>query len=969
MANTYVDYTATAGQTDFAFSFPYLEDSHVVVEVEGVDQTLTTNYTIETSPAQKIVLSSPTTAIAGGELVRVKRVSDPSTNLVDFVNGSVLTETELDRAYLHNRYLAEEAYDGVNAGLGELEGSTNYNANNKQIKNLADGTLATDAVNKGYVDGQVALTNTNLAGFFKSTHTGNAVDNVFTLSFTPQTTEAEAYIVSIDGLVQVPDTDYTIGATDITFNTIPANSAEICVVATAAASVATVNEAQVTATGSSQARNLADRFADVVNVLDYGAVASTGTDNSAAFKAAIKAANGKLVVVPAGEYEISSGVDGVADSVSTLRLYAVGATILFDGTTFNFLSNIDTLEIEGGTYGSNTYDLTSGKVVYYDTSTTYSTLAIKDAIFQTDGTQEGAIEIDTACSVNEVTIDNCEFRNFSKKVLLLRSNSVDSTESRYKVTNCYFKNLGNSGGHACSAIIIGSNIDRVSSVEVSGNTIRNVLVSNSSGEDVHAILVYGESAVISGNHIENVKSDHGDDAEAIYVKCAFSRITNNYVLNGGNSHDGAISVKGRGVEGADQFSDYTLVSNNVVEFTDIDFDCPALGVQRSHCIVSNNILKDLRSTRTALNYSHAIALGTAVEGVSNVVVSNNVINGFRDFIGSGIVLGSASFYARLTDDIIVESNTVTNLKGGYGFYYRNDARIDTRPMTFASSDSSITLSAGEFDPTIHAAGKVITVQGTSSNDGDYTIASYVDHTKVTLTTSVTNESHGGATIIRKNTGPIKIVGNNLSGDGGLFGIRNITGGAKTSSLEIANNTFKGFNYVYRLDLANAINELLLTDNVYTYNTAVKYGITADSIIEGDRDQGTWTPTWSGTGITYSEQIGNWYVSGPLVYINFYIKFQGTMPSTTAEIALPQNPMTLGTSDVNFATKAAKYVNGKLTNANNFQIMARNGSVLRFYNENGSVQYDVDELFNNASGATYNEISGQLMFQKSLLSGE
>jgi hypothetical protein len=289
MANTYVDYTATAGQTDFAFSFPFLEDSHVVVEVEGVNQALTTNYTIETSPAQKIVLSNPTTAIAGGELVRVKRVSDPSTDLVDFENGSVLTETELDRAYRHNRYLAEEAYDGVNAGLGEVEGSTNYNANNKQIKNLADGTLATDAVNKGYVDGQVALTNTNLAGFFKSTHTGNAVDNVFTLSFTPQTTEAEAYIVSIDGLVQVPDTDYTIGATDITFNTIPANSAEICVVATAASSVATVNEAQVTATGSTTSRNLADRFAEQVNVLDYGADPTGATDSTDAFNLALKA--------------------------------------------------------------------------------------------------------------------------------------------------------------------------------------------------------------------------------------------------------------------------------------------------------------------------------------------------------------------------------------------------------------------------------------------------------------------------------------------------------------------------------------------------------------------------------------------------------------------------------------------------------------------------------------------------------
>ena len=309
MPNTYVDYPATAGQTDFAFSFPYLEDSHVVVEVEGVNQTLTTNYTIETSPAQKIVLSSPTTAIAGGELVRVKRVSAPDENLVDFVNGSVLTETELDRAYLHNRYLSEEAYDGVNAGLGELEGSTNYNANNKQIKNLADGTLATDAVNKGYVDTQIALTDTNLAGFFKSTHTGNGTDNVFTLSFTPQTTEAEAYIVSIDGLVQVPDTDYTIGATDITFNTIPANSAEICVVATAGSSVATVNEAQVTATGSTTARSLADRFADVVNVLDYG-VKNDGTEpsgdsNATRIQAAINASS-HTVYFPKGTYNVTS---------------------------------------------------------------------------------------------------------------------------------------------------------------------------------------------------------------------------------------------------------------------------------------------------------------------------------------------------------------------------------------------------------------------------------------------------------------------------------------------------------------------------------------------------------------------------------------------------------------------------------------------------------------------------------------
>jgi parallel beta-helix repeat protein len=374
MANTYQDYTATAGQTDFAFNFPYLEDEHVIVEIEGVDQTITTNYTIETSPTQRINLSNPTTALAGGELVRIKRRSAPNTNLVDFVNGSVLTETELDRAYLHNRYLAEEATEGADAGLKELEGSTNFNANNKQIKNLADGTLATDAVNKQYVDTQIALTDTNLAGFYKSTHTGNAVDNVFTLSFTPQTTDAKAYIVSIDGLVQVPDTDYTIGATAITFNTIPANSTEICVVATAAASVATVNEAQVTSTGSSTARTIADRFGDVVNVLDFipsnlhaeikGGTPTTAVDSY--IQSAIdQAASAGTVYFPNGIYLISSSL--LIPTTSSITLLGNGTKTTLRPTTTTVTPTIDVngnggpsvifkgLKFEGitGSYGSS----------------------------------------------------------------------------------------------------------------------------------------------------------------------------------------------------------------------------------------------------------------------------------------------------------------------------------------------------------------------------------------------------------------------------------------------------------------------------------------------------------------------------------------------------------------------------------------------------------------------------------------
>ena len=90
MAITYVDYTATGGQTDFDFTFPYLEDEHVKVEINGAD---TTDFTIVASPSTKVVLDSGATA---GDKVRVRRRSAPNQNLVDFVNGSVLTESELD---------------------------------------------------------------------------------------------------------------------------------------------------------------------------------------------------------------------------------------------------------------------------------------------------------------------------------------------------------------------------------------------------------------------------------------------------------------------------------------------------------------------------------------------------------------------------------------------------------------------------------------------------------------------------------------------------------------------------------------------------------------------------------------------------------------------------------------------------------------------------------------------------------
>lgn len=127
MANTYVDYTATSGQTDFAFTFPYLKDTHVIVSIDGtetdVNDTGAGSFTIVTSPSSTLVrLDSGATA---GANVRVKRNSLGKGNLdttaiVDYNDGSVLTEKDLDDAYLHNFYLSQEAVENADSGLGKI---------------------------------------------------------------------------------------------------------------------------------------------------------------------------------------------------------------------------------------------------------------------------------------------------------------------------------------------------------------------------------------------------------------------------------------------------------------------------------------------------------------------------------------------------------------------------------------------------------------------------------------------------------------------------------------------------------------------------------------------------------------------------------------------------------------------------------------------------------------------------------
>lgn len=80
-----------------------------------------------------------------------------------------------------------------------------------------------------------------------------------------------------------------------------------------------ISNRYVKAEGSTELRALGERFADIVNVKDYGAVGDGVHDDTTAFEKAAEAANkGAVVFVPTGSYVLSKNVPGMF--VSTGRV-------------------------------------------------------------------------------------------------------------------------------------------------------------------------------------------------------------------------------------------------------------------------------------------------------------------------------------------------------------------------------------------------------------------------------------------------------------------------------------------------------------------------------------------------------------------------------------------------------------------------------------------------------------------------
>ena len=129
-------YTADGNTNQFDITFSYIDSTHVKVFVNNVEDTSFTFVTttrIQTS-------STPT----NGQVVKIERQTPTNARLVDFQDGSVLTETDLDKSANQNFFIVQENVDDIADKLGKNNTLflqlTKANRNLPMAKNLENNS-------------------------------------------------------------------------------------------------------------------------------------------------------------------------------------------------------------------------------------------------------------------------------------------------------------------------------------------------------------------------------------------------------------------------------------------------------------------------------------------------------------------------------------------------------------------------------------------------------------------------------------------------------------------------------------------------------------------------------------------------------------------------------------------------------------------------------------------------------------
>ena len=486
----------------------------------------------------------------------------------------------------------------------------------------------------------------------------------------------------------------------------------------------------VTATGSTTARLLSARFAEVVNVRDYGAIGDGVTDDSAAFTAAV--AVGTAVYVPAGTYLTGSfNLDGIV-------LFGEGTVKWKTSATQNWIT------------------LTNGG-------------SLKDLSFDGNAANQshaGPTGINVLTSPS-TAIQGCDFSNFRKYIILT---DEDNGSMYGRVTNCRFHDSGTiananaisirssnwivsgnhfEGGWGSDAHMVRTGNFTASTVPVENTVINGNFFTNTPYSGV-VLELYSQHTSITGNTFDTMQQAikmetagstvlytaiTGNTFQNITITTAFN-FQGDYVVFSGNT---VINSTG-GIDAGDN----SVVSNNVLinvgdathgsivqdsSFSgvvitgNLILNAPYDGITASggSGVISGNRIKT--TTRRAININgdkHSVT-GNYIEGTVDGIVVNS---GTSDSVFTGNVVLTASndaySYAK-NDDFKTNyfdwASNVGSLGTVFSYTIATGAIIIGRSDKFVSVDTEAAAATDDLD-TITAAnayiGQIITLRSVSA---------------------------------------------------------------------------------------------------------------------------------------------------------------------------------------------------------------------------------------------------------------
>ena len=198
---------------DISFDFDYLEESHISVYVDGTLKTYQTHWNLP--DANRIEFASGQHP-ASGAVIRIERNTPSTTRIVDFQDGSVLSEKDLDDSARQIFFISQEASDTANDAVivdtdGKIDGQ------NRNIKNVAAPTANDHAVNLGYMSSNISAIQTVENDITNVNTVATNIADVNTLADTDNLADINT-IADYVSNVNTFSNYYKIGATEPTGN-------------------------------------------------------------------------------------------------------------------------------------------------------------------------------------------------------------------------------------------------------------------------------------------------------------------------------------------------------------------------------------------------------------------------------------------------------------------------------------------------------------------------------------------------------------------------------------------------------------------------------------------------------------------------------------------------------------------------------------------------------------------------------